>query len=136
MLIELVLSNYLVCINGINDLSVTFIPTEVLKNSRKGKPLDKFEYRSYTDKKSCVVSCLGEYITRRDKHVGLNTDQLIITVKKPFKGASIDTMGRWVKDIFILSNIVGFSPHSCRAALTSKVKNVEVNIDEILKRDC
>ena len=35
----------------LNDLSVTFIPTEVLKHSRKGKPLDKFEYRLYTDKK-------------------------------------------------------------------------------------
>ena len=34
----------------LNDLSVTFVPTEVLKHSRKDKPLDKFEYRSYTDK--------------------------------------------------------------------------------------
>ena len=29
----------------LNDLSVTFIPTEVLKHSRKSKALDKFEYR-------------------------------------------------------------------------------------------
>ena len=35
----------LLCINNtvLNDLSVTFIPTEVLKDSRKDKPLDKFE---------------------------------------------------------------------------------------------
>ena len=35
----------LFCINNmlLNDLSVTFIPTEVLKHSRKGKPLGKFE---------------------------------------------------------------------------------------------
>ena len=58
----------------LNDLSVTFIPTEVLKHSRKGKPLDKFEYRSYTDKKLCIISCLREYLTRRDEYVGLNTD--------------------------------------------------------------
>ena len=72
----------------LKDLSVTFIPTEVLKHSRKVKPLDKFEYRSYTGKKLCIISCRREYLTRRDKHVGLNSDQLIITLKKPFKGVS------------------------------------------------
>ena len=110
----------------LNDLSVTFIPTEVLKHSRK--PLDKFECRSYTDKKLCIISYLSEYLTRQDKHVGLNTDQLIITCKKPFKGASIDTMRRWVSDIFILNNIADFSPNSCQAASTSKAKNMEVLI--------
>ena len=71
VLIELVLSNYLVCLTNmvLNDLSVTFILTEVLKHSRKGKTLDKYEYRSYTDKKLCIISCLREYLTRRDKHV-------------------------------------------------------------------
>ena len=117
----------------LNDLSVTFIPTKVLKHSRKGKTLDKFEYRSYPDKKLCIISCLREYLPSRDEHVDLNTDQLIITLKKPFKGASIDTMRRWVKDIFIISNIVDFFPHSCRAASTSNAKNLEVNIDEKLK---
>ena len=112
------------------------IPTEVLKHSRKGKPLDKFEYRSYTDIKLCIISHLREYLFRQDKHVGLNTDQLIITLKKPFKEASVDTMGRWVKYIFILNNIVDFSPHSCRVASTSTAKNMEVNIDEILKQGC
>ena len=115
----------------LNDLSVTFIPTEVLKHSRKG--LDKSKYRSYTDKKLWIISCLKEHLTRRDKHVGLNTYHLIITLKKPFKGASTDTMG-WVKDIFTLNNIVDFSPHRCRAASTSKAKNTELNTDDILKR--
>ena len=115
----------------LNDLSITFISTEVLKYSRKGKLLDKFEYRSCTDKKLCII-CLREYLTRRDKHVSLNTNQLIITFKKPFKGASIDTMRRWVKDIFILK-VIYFSPHSYEAASASQAKSMEVNIDEILK---
>ena len=119
-----------------NDLSVTFIPTEVLNHSRKSKSLDKFEYRLYTDKKLCIILRLREYLTRRDKNIGLNTEQLIITIKKPFKGASTDIMRRLVKDNFALNNIVDFSPHSCRAASTSKVKNMEVNIDDILKQGC
>ena len=49
----------------LNDLSATFIPAEVLKHSSKGKALDKFEYRSYTDKKLCIISCLREYLSRR-----------------------------------------------------------------------
>ena len=63
-------------------------------------------------------------------------DQLIITLKKPFKGASIDTMRRCVKDIFILNNIIDFSSHSCWAASMIKAKNMEVRIDEILKLGC
>ena len=42
--------------------SILFIPSGVLKHSRKGKPLDKSEYRSYTDK-LCIISCLREYLT-------------------------------------------------------------------------
>ena len=45
-------------------------------------------------------------------------------------------MRRWVKNSFTLNNIIDFSPHSCRAASTSKAKNMEVNIDEMLKRVC
>ena len=44
----------------LNELSDTFTPTEVLKHSRKGKPRDKFKYRSYTDTKLCIISCLRE----------------------------------------------------------------------------
>ena len=46
-----------------------------------------FEFRSYTGENLCIISCLSEYLIRRDKHVVLNSDQLIITLKKPFKGA-------------------------------------------------
>ena len=118
------------CINNmvLNDLSVTFMSTEVLKHSRKGKPVDKFEYRAYEDKTLCVIACLKEYISRCTKHKGLTIDQLIITHRKPFKGASIDTMRRWIKDIFIVNNILNFSPHSCWVASSSKAKH----IDEII----
>ena len=118
----------------LNYLSVAFVTTEVLKLSRKGTPLDKVEYRSYTNKKLCIMSSLRKHLARRDKHVGLNTDQLIILLKKPFKGTSIDAMRSWVKDISTLNNIIDFSPHSCRTSSTSKVKNMEVNIGDTVKQ--
>ena len=96
----------------LNDVSVTFIPTEVLKDFRKGKPLDKFEYRVCDEDKTLfIVACLKEYISRCNKHEGLTTDQLIITLRKPLKGAFINTMRRWIKDTFIMSKIVNFSLH-------------------------
>ena len=104
----------LFCINNmvLNYLLVTFIPTEVLKHFRKSKPLDKFEYRTYENKTLCDIAFF-----RCNKHEGLTTDQLIIFHRKPFKGASIDTMQRWIKDIFIVNNIVNyFSPHSLLVA--------------------
>ena len=74
------------------DLLVNFLPTEVLKHSRKGKRLDKFEYRWCEDKTLCDIACLKEYTSRRNKHEGLAADQLIIFLRKPFKEASTNTM--------------------------------------------
>ena len=108
----------------------------VLKHSRKDKLIDKFEYRAYEEKILCVITCLKEYISRGNKHERLTTGQLIITLRKPFKGTFIDTKRRWIKDIFIVNNIVNFSPHSCRAASSSKAKCIDVNIDEIIRRGC
>ena len=45
-------------------------------------------------------------------------------------------MRRWIKDIFIVNNIVNFSPHSCQAASSSKAKQIDVNIDEIIRKGC
>ena len=52
----------------LNGLSVTFIATEVLKHSGKGKYLDRFEYRAYVDKRLCVIAFLKEYISICNKH--------------------------------------------------------------------
>ena len=67
---------------ALNDLSVTYVPAEVLKHSRKCKPLDKFEQKADEGKTLCVIPCLKEYISRRNKHERLTTDQLIIRRRK------------------------------------------------------
>ena len=81
-----------------------------------------------------VIACLKEYISRRNKLERLTTDQLIITRRKPFERASIDTIRRWIKDIFIVNDIVNVSPHSCRTPSSSKAKRIDVNIDEIIRK--
>ena len=52
----------------LNDLSVTFILTEVLKHSMRSKPPNKFEYRAYENKTLCVIACLKEKTTRLNNH--------------------------------------------------------------------
>ena len=43
---------------------------------------------------------------------------------------------RWNKNVFINNNIVGTSPHSCRAVSTSKARAINVSMDNILSRGC
>ena len=113
---------------------MTLIPTgKILKHSGKGKLPDKFEYRAYEDKTLCVIACLKEYISRCNKHERLTT---IVTLRKPFKTASLDKIRRLIKDVFIVNNTVNFSPHSCRAASSNKAKCIDVNIDEIIRKGC
>ena len=98
MLSEIILTqNYLIKLFSINnmvliDVLVDFLPTELLKHSRKGKRLDKFEYRWCEDKTLCDIACLKEYTSRGNKHKGLTAEQLIISPRKPFKEASTNTM--------------------------------------------
>ena len=62
---------------------------------------------------------------------GPNTKKLFITLKAPYHEASINTLRRWIHDLFsgwqLLKN---FTPQSCRAAATSKAKRLNVNIED------
>ena len=79
--------------------------TEVLKHLSKDNPLDKFECKVYNNNRLRVIACLKEYISRRDKYMNLPSDLLLTTLQKPFKGASTDTMRRWIKKVFVKNNI-------------------------------
>ena len=57
-----------------------------------------------------------------------------MTLRKPIKGASIDTMKKWIKHIFTVDNVFNFSPHSCWGASSSKTKPIDVNIDEMIRK--
>ena len=120
----------------LTDMSVTFTPAYVLKHSKAGNKLDTFVYRAYHDKYLCVISCLREYLHRRKKKKGLNETQLFLTYGAPTRPASIDTMRRWVKELFKDCNIFEFSPHSCRSASTSKAAKINIDIEKILKVAC
>ena len=90
-----------------------------------------------TNKKLCVVDCLKEYLKRRSTKVQTDTKALFITNDKPFRAAAIDSMRRWVKDLFIETSILKkYTPPTCRSAATSKASQLNVDIAETLKQGC
>ena len=121
----------------INSECVVFSTSKVLKHSKPGRKLDQFTYRSFPEKDLCVVDCLKEYLTRRNLKVDSSVKKLFITLKAPYNEVSIDTLRRWIYDLFSGSKLLkNFTPHSCRAAATSKAEKLNVNMDEILKQGC
>ena len=125
--------NYSVNKMIITTTSVTFAPEMPLKHSKTGRKMDVFLYRAYEERKLCVVKCIIDYVRRRGE---IEDTQLLITYGKPRKPASIDTIRRWVKELFKEVNIVDFTPHSCRSASTSKALQLNIDIEAILKQGC
>jgi len=122
---------------SLSDSSVTFSPGFVLKHSRKGSKLDTFTYKAYKeDHRLCVIECLKKYLHSRKDKVGDTITELIITYGKPYKAASIDTIRRWIKELFENCGLTNFSPHSCRSASTSKAHDMGVDVQTIMKKAC
>ena len=68
----------------LNDVSVTFIPSTVLKHSRKGRPLNKFGYEAYTNITLHFVHCFKGYIFKLNNIEGILSDLLTVTIEKQF----------------------------------------------------
>ena len=49
-----------------NDISIKFLPINVIKYYKKGRPLGSFSYRVYKDNNFVVTACLKEYISQWD----------------------------------------------------------------------
>lgn len=45
-------------------------------------------------------------------------------------------MRKCTKEVFINNNVLGFSPHGCRPASTSKGRAINVNVNDIVSRGC
>ena len=117
----------------INTECIIFSTNKVLKHSKPGRKLGQFTYRSFPQKELCVVDTLQEYLTRRKLRVDCNIKLLFIALKAPYHEASIDKIYDLFSGLQLLKN---FMLHSCRAAATSKVKKLNVNVEDILKQGC
>ena len=83
----------------VTDIGVTYLPNYVPKHSKPGKKLDNFHYRACYNKKLCAADCLKEYLKRHNTK--LQND-----AKALFRAGAIDSMKRWVKELFIETSIL------------------------------
>ena len=103
--------------------SVTFRIGDPLKQTRPGKHIGEIAVKAYApDRRLCLITALSSYIDLT-KNLRGNETRLLLTHRKPYKGASIDTIRRWVRQTLLAAGIdlAIFSPHSTRAASSSKV---------------
>ena len=96
-------------------------------------------YHHYPEnQKLWIVNCLKSYIGMRNALVKEEVKDLIISFGKPYKPVLHETTSRWIKseltDAGVDTSV--FKAHSCRSASSSKVKDIGVSLNEILKRGC
>ena len=108
----------------INTECAIFFPNKVFKHSKPERKLDQFTCRSFPRKELCVVDTLQEYLTQRKLRVDCNIKKLFITLKAPWHEASIDTLRRWIYDLFSGSQLLkNFTPQlqSCSNKQSQKI---------------
>ena len=113
------------------------LPNQLQKQTKPGNSISPIVYCRYPyNGKLCVVQCMEEYIKRRSTLVDEHVAPLFITVGKPHRPATSNTIARWIKQELanagIDTNI--YKAHSCRSASSSKAKEKGIPISEILKR--
>ena len=89
--------------------------------------------KAFIDKRLCVVHYLKAYKSRTELLRGKET-KLFISIRKPYKAVTRDTIRRWTKQGMALAGIVMdiFKPHSTRAASASKAAQ-SIGLRTILK---
>lgn len=129
---------HMLSIDSMEKLKSEFIfhMNDLIKQSRPGYRNPDIVLKAYPpDRRLCVYTVLKEYL-KRTSPLRLDTQKLILSYIKPFKPVSTGTISRWIKTIMCQSGINTdiFTAHSTRAASTSKAKNNNVPINEILLR--
>ena len=81
----------------------------------------------------CIVTVAKAYF-EKTRAIRGNESQLFISFQKPHRAVSRDTISRWISSIMCAAGLdmTIFSPHSLRAASTSKATKAKVPIDTIL----
>ena len=127
---------YLLSLDGLNITEDTcnFQLLEHIKTSKPGGMATILTFKKYTENQSiCPLLTLKEYLVRT-KQLRKEEKKLFISFQKPHKAVSRDTISRWVKMGLSAAGIdtTVFTPHSTRAASTSKAKARSVPMDVIM----
>ena len=114
---------------------VSFLPSNLAKQSRQGKPLADIFFATFPgNKELCPVETLRHYQTVTSP-LRKESTQLFVATVKPHKPVASCTIARWLKEVLKLSGIDVniFTAHSTRSASVSAAADSGVTTNDILK---
>lgn len=125
------LENITISLNGIS-----IAIKDIIKTSVAGREQPTLFLPYYTDNpRICPATALKDYlhVTKEDRPA--NISNLLITVKRPYKSATAQSISRWIKQGLAESGIdvSAYSAHSTRHASTSAAADAGVSVDTIRK---
>ena len=120
---------------SLSETSCQFQVLEHMKTSKPGTAVPVIKFQKYEpDEDICPLMALKEYL-KRTKNLRGQEDKLFITHQKPHRAVSRDTISRWAKQVLVMAGVDTntYSPHSTRAASTSKAYSKDVPLDVLMK---
>lgn len=118
----------------VNEQQICIQITDLVKTSAIGKPQPVLDLPFYCDRPAvCPAETLVTYLSKSSSVRPSDTESLILTSKKPYRAASSQTIGRWIKQTLADSGIDTnvFSAHSTRHAATSAAHRAGASVDVI-----
>lgn len=120
---------------SLGDKLIIRVPDRI-KTSAPGRPQSYFRFSRFDSHESlCIVRLMEHYISRTKELRPPTCDFLFISLSKPFKGVTVQTISRWIKqglgDCGV--DITKFSAYSTRHASTSRAAEKGVTLD-LIKR--
>ncbi|KAI8441960.1 hypothetical protein MSG28_005631 [Choristoneura fumiferana] len=121
---------------SIGPTGVKIIITDIIKTSAAGRSQPILFLPYFREKPNiCPATVLRDYIALTRDIRPENALNLLLTVKRPFKCATAQTIGRWIKQVMAESgvDVAAFGAHSTRHAATSAAAAAGVSVDTIRK---
>lgn len=121
---------------SINQNGINIAIKDIIKTSAVGRDQPTLFLPYFRDDpRICPATTLEDYlyVTKDDRPA--NVSNLLITVKRPYKSATAQSISRWIKQTLAESgvDVAAFSAHSTRHASTSAAAAAGVSIDTIRK---
>jgi len=107
----------------------------LLKTSKPGNHLHEIVLPAFNKSPAlCIVKTYQDYI-RRTLPLRTLSSRLFVTTIRPYRTASRDTVANWVKAVLATAgiNLTLYSPHSTRAASTSKAALKGIPLNTIIR---
>lgn len=119
------------CPNG-----AKIIISDIIKTSAAGREQPILVLPYFEEKPElCSATALRDYLAMTTDRRPQNSEHLLITMKRPHRDATAQSISRWIKQVLAESgvDVSTFSAHSTRHAATSTAAAAGVSIDVIRK---